>query len=52
MPKPFDWTTLSQDEISGLLERFFNDLRKQKQQEPEIESELDAILHPLTRGGS
>jgi hypothetical protein len=52
MTKPFDWTTLSQEEISGLLNRFFEDLRKQKQQEMEVESELEAILHPLTRGGS
>jgi hypothetical protein len=46
------WATLSQEELQDLLFKTFAFWRKQREPEPQVEDELEQILHPLTRGGS
>jgi hypothetical protein len=49
VPKPFDWTTDSPEQVSALTIRVFEYWRKQREPEPQMESELDLIFAPLER---
>jgi len=50
MKHPFDWTTDSPEQVSALTFRVFEYWRKQREPEPQMESELEILLHPITLG--